>query len=186
MKLPEVRLNPVRVAEAVPSILFLLLWRTGQDAQMTGWIGCGLAALLIVGFLVLRQRFHPIMLGINIHLLLAAPLITAAFELQGPDAGNFLIRYAETGVLVMVFLTGLGLTIFSKGGFLGEPEVPWHINWRFSLLMLICAAGSLPLSIQLQDRIAFLAVAGPLILLFILRNYLAGLAQRTGGGKPDS
>lgn len=186
MKLPEIKLNPVRVAEAVPSIVFLLLWRTGQDGQLSGWVGCGLAAALLIGFMILRQRFHPIMLGINIHLLLAAPLITLTFEVFGREPGRFLLAYAETGVLVMVFLTGIGLTLLSKGGFLGEPDVPWHINWRFSLLMLICAAGMLPIAIQLQDRIAFLAIGAPLAVLFLLRNYLAGLAARGDSSGSDT
>lgn len=177
MKLPQFRIDPLRAAEAAPSVIFLLFWRSGQDAQMSGWVGCGLAAALIITFLVRRLRFHPIMLGINVHLLLAAPLITATFEFAGAEAGRFLVEYAETGVLVMVFLTGAALTLFTRGGFLGEPEVAWRYNWRLSLLMLICLAGMIPLSIR-AAHLPVVGVAGPLIVMFLLRNYLAGLAPR--------
>ena len=182
MKLPEIKLEPVRIAEAAPSAIFLLLWRTGQDPQMAGWVGCGLATLLLGGFLILRRRFHPIMLGINIHLLLAAPVINGIFEAGYPDAGRFLVEYAETGVIVVVFLTGIALTFLSRGGFLGEPDVAWHIRWRFSLLMLILAGGMIPFSIT-NHELPLLAVAGPILVLFLLRGYLAKLAL--GQGDPS-
>lgn len=177
MNLPEIKLEPRRIAEAAPSIIFLVFWRTEQDPQLAGWIGCGLALALLLGFLILRQRFHPIMLGINIHLLLAAPLITAVFEAGHADLGRLLVAYAETGVLVMVFLTGIAMTFLSKGSFLGEPDVEWNIRWRFSLLLLICAGGAIPFSIANHET-PLLAVAAPLILLFVLRNYLGRLAPK--------
>jgi len=185
MKLSEFKPDPLRLLEAAPSFIFLLFWRTGQDTELSGWIGCGLAAVLLLAFAILKLRHHPIMLGINIHLLLAAPVITLAFEMSGPKAGEFLLDNVETGVLVVVFATGVALTFLSRGGFLGEPEVPWHINWRFSLLMLICLAGMIPFSIQIQD-IPFLAVGGPLIVMFFLRNYLARQAPRPDGDEPAS
>lgn len=173
MNLPRMKIDPRNAVEAAPLVIFLALSLGGQDSQVAGWVGCGLAAALLFGFVATRQPLHPVLLGVNLYLLIAAPVIEAALAAGFAEAGLFLQAHPDQGVLVMILLTGIGMTFLSRQGFLGEPDVPWEIRWRFSLLMLICIGGLIPLSLQLRG-LPVVPVVGPIIIMFMLRDYLAG------------
>jgi hypothetical protein len=185
MKLSRIKINPVRIIETVPALLFLILWRAGLDIQTAAWIGCAMATVATLGLVLTGQRLNPIALGLNIYMMLAIPLILITIEVVGRDSADFLIRNAETGVLVVMFLTGLVMTIFTRNGFLNEPGVQRAHSWRLSVLLLISVAGLIAFSIQMQ-HIPFLAVGGPLIVLFLLRDYLVGQAPRDDASEQET
>ena len=63
---------------------FLALWQGQVGLQAAGWTGAVLAAAVLIGFRRYRVPYNPILLGINIHLLLATPVIVALFRMGHP------------------------------------------------------------------------------------------------------
>lgn len=185
MKLPKIKINPVRIIETAPSLIFILLVQSGMDMRAAGWVGCGLAAAATLGLVFTRQPLHPIALGLNIYMMLAIPIILVTISLAGRDSADFMIRNAETGVLVVLFLIGLAMTLFTHKGFLNEPGVHRDHSSRFSLLLLISVLGLIAFSIQMQHN-SFLAIGAPLIILFLLRDYLARQAPREGRAESET
>ena len=127
------------ILEGLPSVAFILAWRQSGDLQLAGWTGTGVAVLVFVCFRVFRLKVHPVLLGVNVHILLATPLIYGAYRLGFEDAGAVMADYSYAGVLVTVFLTGLCLSVFSKGGFAGCPDLPKKQRRLYSLAMLVVA-----------------------------------------------
>ncbi|MEM9630716.1 MAG: hypothetical protein AAGA50_05300 [Pseudomonadota bacterium] len=126
--------------EGLPSIAFILLWRQLDDLELAGWIGSGLALFVFATFLHLRSRMHPVLLGVNAHILVATPIIVGLFRFGDPAFAKMLVTYSHGGVLVTVLLAGIYQTIFVNGGFAGLPEVPRVQQWRYSLIMLLGTA----------------------------------------------
>lgn len=46
------------ILETTPSIVFLALWRSNVDMQLSGWIGAALAATLLVASRYFRIQFQ--------------------------------------------------------------------------------------------------------------------------------
>lgn len=126
--------------EGVPSITFILLWRQMGDLEFAGWVGSALALFTFAVFLKLRTRMHPVLLGVNLHILVATPLIVSMFRFGETVIAKQMVVYSHGGVLLTVLITGLVLTIFTKGGFAGFPDMPRKQQMRWSGLMLAVSA----------------------------------------------
>ncbi|WP_295808306.1 hypothetical protein [uncultured Nitratireductor sp.] len=167
------------IVESLPSLIFVALWRSGTDQEIAGWIGVALAACVLVGFRVCRLRFHPVLLGINVHLLLITPLIVGLYRFGMAAWSDAIVAVAYKGVLITVFLTGCAL-MFTRGGFIGVAGAR-GARWPYSLALLLASAAAIVWSFLLADGGALVTVALPVMALFGLRRFLiARLADRTG------
>ncbi|MCV0424322.1 MAG: hypothetical protein K5905_02515 [Roseibium sp.] len=168
--------------EGVPSIAFILLWRQGGDLEFAGWVGSGLALGVFAVFRLLRARMHPVLLGVNLHILVATPLIISLFRFGDAAIAKTLVAYSHGGVLLTVLMTGLLLSSFSKGGFAGLPDMPRGQQGRISALMLIVSAlGAIWALATPQDSL--IPVVVTLMLLIGGRRYL--LARWMDRSKTD-
>ncbi len=162
--------------EGVPSIVFLALWRSGVDLQITGWTGSILAAALLIGFRRYRQPNDSIVLGINLHLLIATPLIEAVYRLGGADLAPTLIAAAQSGLLVSIFAVGAAQTVLSPRGYIGDAALAPRRRRLYSLALLTATAAAAAWSLANHGN-ALLAFALPLMALFALRRFLIARAQ---------
>lgn len=126
--------------EGLPSIAFILLWRQWGDLELAGWVGSGLALFVFGAFFHLRSRMHPVLLGVNIHILLATPIIVSLFRFGDPAFAKVLVTYSHGGVLVTVLFVGVLQTLFANGGFAGLPNMSRSRQRRYSLMMLVVSA----------------------------------------------
>ncbi len=167
------------IVESLPSLVFVALWRSGADQELTGWIGAALAACMLVGFRVCRWRFHPVLLGINIHLLVVTPLIVGLYRFGMPAWGDAIVEVAYKGVLITIFVTGCAL-IFTRRGFIGVDGAP-GVHRPYSLTLLLASAITILWSFFLAGGGPLTTVALPVMGLFGLRRFLlARLADRDG------
>lgn len=129
--------------EGVPSIVFILLWRQSGDLETAGWIGAG-TALAVFSLLVwMRTRMHPVLIGVNAHILLATPLIVGLFRIGQTDLARFLASHAYPGVLVTVLVAGVIQTLVAKNGFSALEKVPASTQRHYSLgMLIICGFGA--------------------------------------------
>jgi hypothetical protein len=159
------------IVEAIPSVVFLALWRSDMDMQLAGWIGAVLAAVQLIGFRYYRVQYNPIMLGINIHLLVITPLIMAAFAAGAREFSDMLVAHSYRGVLITVLLVGCGLTLFSPRGFIGIDNLSRTDCWKNSGILLAASAVAIAWAFNYTGG-TLLAVAAPMIGLFGLRRFL--------------
>lgn len=159
------------IVEAIPSVVFLALWRSDMDMQLGGWIGAALAAIQLIGFRCVRAQYNPIMLGINTHLLIITPLIMAAFIAGAREFSDALVAHSYRGVLVTVFLVGCCLTLVSPRGFIGVDNLPRADRWKNSGILLAASAFAIAWALNYTGG-TLLAVAAPMIGLFGLRRFL--------------
>lgn len=159
------------IVESAPSIIFLALWRSDMDMETAGWIGVALAAAVLIGFRVLRLRYNPILLGINIHLVVITPLIVTVYALGASEFGSTLIASSERAVLVTVLIVGLVLTAFSRRGFIGVDDLSVASRWNHSSILLAALAAATVWSFSSAGG-TLLTVALPMIGLFGLRHFL--------------
>ena len=159
--------------ESIPSVAFLALWQGQVGLQAAGWTGAVLAAAVLIGFRCYRVPYNPILLGINIHLLLATPLIIALFRMGASDLGRILVGHAYRGVLVTVFLVGCALTLFSDRGFLGLSGLPAANRRAYSAILLAASTATILWSFVIATgSTPLLSIAVPLMALFGLRRFL--------------
>jgi len=167
-----------RVAENAPSLLFLTLWRSTGDLQVAGWVGACAALLVVSVVRGLRREAHPILLGINIHFLSAAPIVQATHWLGFDTATAFLLDYAQAGVLAMVLLVGVIMTSLSGKGFVGVASQDRTSLYSSCILLAVTGVGTVWACV-LKEGIQ--AIMPPLLLLFVLRELLvARLRDREG------
>lgn len=159
------------IVEAIPSVVFLALWRSDMDMQLAGWIGAALAAIQLIGFRYFRLQYNPIMLGINIHLLIITPLIMAAFTAGAREFSDMLVAHSYRGVLITVFLVGCGLTLVSPKGFIGIDNLSRTDCWKNSGILLAASAVAIAWAFNYTGG-TLLAVGAPMIGLFGLRRFL--------------
>jgi hypothetical protein len=141
------------------------------DIRVAGWAGAALAAIVVVGFSVLRMHQNPIALGVNIHLLIITPLIVLVFYLGAQDTGRMLFASAYRGTLVTIFLVGCALTAFSRRGFIGIEGLPTIRRWSYSLILLAASAITIAWSFS-SARPTSIAIAIPIMALFGLHRLL--------------
>lgn len=159
------------ISESVPSFAFLALLRSNVDLQTAGWIGLALAGAILLIFPLCKVRFNPILLGINVHLLLVTPVIVAVFHLGASEFGAMLTHHSYHGVLLTIFVVGLGLTLFSREGFIGQGGLSHSTNRKYSAILLIASLFAIAWSF-LYSHGPLLGVALPTIALFALRRLL--------------
>jgi len=170
------------VLESVPSIVFVLLWRQAGDQELAGWIGSGLALVAFFGLLHMRVRMNPVLLGVNVHLLLATPVIVGLFHFSFDETGRLFAAHAHGAVLVTVTVVGLSLSVFSRHGFVAA-DLPPKLRSLYSALMLAvsCAGAGWALLFQEQSFVAVIVTLGVLIFgrRFVLAKW-ADHSERTG------
>lgn len=179
------------ILEGAPSLLFLAFLRSGVDMEIAGWIGTALSAMVLIGFRWCRVRFNPLLLGINVHLLLATPLIVAIFELgAAPELGQALTAYSYKAVLITIFLVGCALALLSREGFVGVEGLSPSAVRSNSAILLAATFAALVWSFGFADG-PIMGTAVPIIGLFGLRRLLIARwddgnnrvgALATGGG----
>lgn len=165
--------------ESLPSLAFLALWRTGSELEFAGWSGALLAVAVLLGFRARRFRFHPILLGINIHLAVITPLIAVLFRFGAPDVGSILAAHSYNAVLITVFVTGCCLALFSCTGFIGADGLSRTTARFYSVLLLIACASGIVWAFASEGG-PFAAVGLPLVGLFALRRLLIAHAIDKG------
>jgi len=166
----------VGLLESAPPLVFVTLWRGGVDVVQAGWIGCALAVLVLAGFRRAGQRYHPVLLGMNLHMLLLMPLIQGAFALGLERVGDLLVAPKEAGVFIAVLATGLVLTLASPRGFLDMEEATPRQRWIYSGILLAVTAAMIPWSLAHLGQ-QWLSIAAPLAVLFGLRSFLTARVE---------
>ncbi|KZM47599.1 hypothetical protein [Labrenzia sp. OB1] len=168
------------IVESLPSIAFILLWRQGGDLEMAGWAGSALALGAFMVFGILKLRMHPVLLGVNLHILLATPLVVGVYRFGDETIADFLSVNAYGSVLLTVLFAGVVQTVFSKSGFVGIADMPAHLQRRYSFLMLFISA--LGAAWALSDPgTGFVPVLATLTLLIGGRRFLlARWSDRNG------
>jgi len=178
--------------EGLPSVGFILLWRQTGDLEFAGWIGSGLALAVFALFRLLKGRMHPVLLGVNCHILLVTPLIVGLIRLGGGAVAEAIVPYSYGGVLLTVTLVGVALSLFPRSGFAGVSDLDGRLGSRLSLLMLAVSAAGTAWALAVPDK-ALLPVVVTLTLLIVGRRFLlarwsdstdgaAALASASAGG----
>ncbi len=168
--------------ESVPAIVFLVLWRSGVDLAIAGWIGTALAAALLAGFWLKGARHNPILLGMNIHLVVITPMIVGAFNLGATDLARTLVGVAEAGVLISITAVGLILTLFSPRGFIGVDGLPAALQRAYSLVLVSASAAMIFWSFANLGN-TLVSIGLPLMVLFGLRRFY--VARGRDRSNPD-
>ncbi|MTH99601.1 hypothetical protein [Roseibium sp. RKSG952] len=160
--------------EGGPSLMFFVVWRLTGEMEAAGLSASALALIVFLLLRVLKAPLHPVMLGVNLHILLIAPALSVLFRFGGPlgsAAGGVLLPFAQSGVLVSVLLTGIVLTVIRPSGFAGLGGLSKRMSLTYSVLMLCIAATGAVWAVFYADQ-AFAPVAITLAALFVLRRYL--------------
>jgi hypothetical protein len=157
--------------ESLPSIVFIVLWRQTGDLELAGWSGCGLAVFVLAGFVLVKVPMHPVLLGINLQILLVTPLLVGLYRFGDGTLAAFLTGYSYSAVLLTVTLTGAVLTLFSRGGFAGVPDLPRSTQYRLSVLMLAVSLAGTVWAFQAPEN-SILPVIVTLTLLIAGRRFL--------------
>lgn len=168
--------------ESVPSIVFILIWRQSGDIETAGWVGAA-AAFGVLGVLsFLKTPMHPVLMGVNLHILLTTPLIVGLFRAGQTQIAEFMAAHAYGGVLVTVFVVGTVLTAATRRGFSSLSDVPPKTQRRYSVIMLgLCACGAAWAFATSNSR--FVPVVVTLTVLIVGRNFLQARMSDTNGSK---
>lgn len=158
--------------EGVPSVLFILIWRQTGDIQTAGWLSAAAALGMFAVLLFARVRMHPVLLGVNLHILLITPLIEGLYRAGADPLAQALAANAYPGVLASVFLAGVGQFLFMKDRFSALASVSRAQQTRYSLTMLVvCAAGAVWALFAASDPLVPVVVT--LTVLILGRNFVA-------------
>lgn len=171
----------IDVLESAPSIAFLIFLRNQSGLEMAGWIGSLAALIVFIALYLLNQKPHPVLLGVNLHLLFATPVIIGIDYLGAEWLASLLASHAHKGVLLTVCIVGLLQTVFLKGGFVGHLDLPQKIQTKYSCYLL--AVGFIGLSWAFSTETgALLGVLLPLTAMIGLRNFLLARWQDNNSG----
>ena len=168
------------VAENLPSILFIALWKAGAGLEIAGWTGCLSAALVLLLFGYLGWKPDTILLGININFALTAPVIVGLFAAGHAELARWCLAYAGTGAVATVLATGVVLTLASRRGFIGLEDGPQPVRQRYSVLLLALTAGAVVWS-ALQSGDHWMSIVLPLVAIFAARRFLLAHLSDKGG-----
>lgn len=173
--------------ENAPTLAFFAALEITGDLRLSGWIGAGLAALVVAAYLRRWLRPDPILLGITLAMLTLTPAVELLLALGLERPAALLIQEARVYVLGAVFLTGCALTALTEGGFLGAALEDRARGLMASLVLLgLSGAGLLWAGFIASGRV--LEIALPLLLLFAARRMLLARLRRppnlalVGGG----
>ena len=171
--------------EGSPSIVFLALWQSNVNLELAGWAAAALAAIVLIGFRIIRRPYSPIVLGINVHLLIITPLIVALFHFGAYNVGKTMLAFAYRGVLVTVFLVGCALTAVSQRGFIGIADLPAAKRLTYSLILLAASTATVAWAFAYKGTASSVAIAIPLMALFGLRRLLVARWLDRNDGSSD-
>ncbi|MEM8539344.1 MAG: hypothetical protein AAGF25_00180 [Pseudomonadota bacterium] len=171
----------IDILESAPSIAFLIFLRSQFGLEMAGWIGCIAALLVFVALYLLNQKPHPILLGVNLHLLFITPAIVGIGYFGAGQFASFLADHAHKGVLLTVLFVGVVQTMFLKGGFVGRVDLPEKIQTRYSFYLLVAGLVGLFWAFG-TEKGAFVGVLLPLTAMIGLRNFLLARWQDNNSG----
>ncbi len=161
----------VELTEAAPSVLFVVLWRLTDNLELAGWTGTALALCVVLAQSHQKIHPHPIVLGINTHLIIITPLIVGLYQLNFHGMASLIESNSFWGVLVTIFVVGCALTLWSSRGFLGFDGPKTDASQRGSLILL-CGSAAAIFWAASQGSQGFVAVGLPITGLFLLRRFL--------------
>lgn len=157
--------------EAIPSFVFLLIWRASEVLETAGWAGVFLAGAVLLAFPMFKVAFNPIFLGINIHLVVITPLIVGLHRGGFTRVAHLVEQQSYFSVLLTIFATGCFLTLCSRKGFLGTKGLPTSAVRQGSIVMLAASAAAIVWATTVEGY-GFFAVGLPIIALFAVRRAL--------------
>lgn len=157
--------------EGMPSLAFFAVWRGLDDLELAGWIGTVLAIVTIAVLKMLKTESHPVLLGVNIHMICITPIIVGLYLIGAPALAEFFIEHANKGVLVSVFVVGAMQTYFRKSGFIGSLELPKPQRLSYSLLLLLMSFFGMVWALSIEAG-SLVTVVMPLTVLALLRGFL--------------
>lgn len=167
--------------ENVPSIMFLGLMQAHGNLRLAGWVSAASAAVALSVLLLRRAAHHPILLGLNLFMLIAAPSIEVVYALGFETTAGFLLSHIQAAVMLSILIVGVALTMVSPRGFIGVENADQRVARHASFLMLVLSAAAVIWSVAFEGN-RLLAIGLPLLLLFGLRQYLiAQIADRKSG-----
>lgn len=158
--------------EAMPSLVFILLWRMTGDLETAGWVGCALALAVLFGFRVFGVPFDTILLGINIHIVVMTPLIVGFYARGMSGVAEIIEEYSYPAVLITIFLTGAVLNLCSASGFVGVRGLPGRRSW-----LLLGASAMAAIWGMLMKGGGIVTVGLPVLGLLALRRVLQGYGK---------
>lgn len=165
--------------EGLPSVVFIVLWRQSGDLELAGWAGSAAAFGVLAVLAAIRVRMHPVLIGVNLHILLATPVIVGLFRIGQADIGAVLASHAHGGVLVTVLIAGLVQTILRDDGFSALPGVARRTQIFWSCVFLgVCALGAVWALSRPESTLVPVAVT--LTVLFLGRNFLKARSMDHG------
>lgn len=173
-----------RLAEGVPSLVFLSLWRLDADIELAGWLGTALAAAVILGMRLAGRPADTILLGINVHIALITPLITLIFMLGAPATAYGVSDYSWAGVIATIGLTGAGLSALSPRGFVGTEAGPRGMRRALSWVLVGLALAGLGWGLLFLD-IPALSFAPPVTVLYLVRRYMVARLRMADARAPE-
>jgi len=173
----------IGVGESAPSLGFLAMWRGGVDLELAGWIGAAMAVAVLAAFRRFGVRNDPILLGLNLHLIIAAPAIAGAFYTGAELTARWMIEWAPSGVLISITCVGGVTTFASERGFIDDTEMPRMRCYHYSLMLLVAACAAIPWSV-LHHGNALMATVLPIMVLFGFRRFLRARAMDNNGAGP--
>jgi len=171
------------LVEGLPSIVFIVLWRQAGDLELAGWAGCGVALASFLLFRAKCQAMHPVLLGVNCHLLMATPLIVGMYSYGDKDAAALLAIHGHGAVLLTVTVVGILLTLFTRAGFVGMSELSVTTGRRLSLLMIAVSAVGAAWALLTPEN-SLLTVIATLSVLIAGRRFLLARALDKSGTAP--
>ncbi|MBN9669751.1 hypothetical protein [Roseibium aggregatum] len=171
----------IDLLEGVPSIAFLIFLRNEAGLELAGWIGSLAALLAFAALYLLNCKSHPVLLGVNLHLLFATPVIIGIDYAGATQLASFLASHAHKGVLLTVCIVGVLETMFMAGGFVGAPDLPKKTITKYSRMMLVVGLTGVCWAFGTEAS-AFIAVLVSLTAMIGLRNFLLARWQDNNSG----
>lgn len=166
------------LAENLPALAFIAIWQSGSGLLLAGWTGCILAAIVLAGFRLKRIAADPIVLGTNIHILLATPLITGIDAFGFAYLADSLAGNAYAGVFITIFCTGLVLLIAGRSLLRTAPGGSRDRTVSILLLAAIALAGIWAFT---YEGPPLLQVAFPIMAIFLARRMIVAGQQDDQG-----
>ena len=161
------------IVENTPTILFFALWRSGLPLDQAAWIAA-IAASCVLGWLRWsRQAPDTILLGINLHFALTAPVIQIIYSIGATGLAVTLITHAGFAVPVLILLTGIWLRTRTHSGPLGRNALGTSSQKRRSVLLLLWTAFACVWSYSFLGN-QILSVGLPVLSIFLMRRLLSG------------
>lgn len=165
------------MAENMPSIVFLAMLRLGADMANSAWCATILAWAVLFWLWRSARQSDTILLGVNIHFALAAPVIHGVYALGYATVAGHMLDFSGVAVIGAVFVTGLVLNRVSESGFIGQGYR--DASGKRSGVLLLVAGLALLWSLAFMGH-QLVSVGLPLLVLFATRRVLMARAARNG------